>query len=151
MSYSPTLFQTAAAGDTMTLLTGAQSLSNGSPTASSSSAAWITLPPTTTDGVSFSAPVLMRAVPISERHCRSRVGDANDSTNYKEQAGVYVWLSPTSSHDIYEMTSDDECVFYRPEPSTILLEEIEGWVGGSGYRVEFNSAYNHSIAWRLAP
>lgn len=150
MSYAPALFSSPSA-NSMSLLSGAQSLSNGSPTASTANTGWITLPPTTADGVSFSAPILMRAVPVSERHCRSRVGDANDLNNYKEQAGTFVWVSGTTSHDLYEHNSDDECVFYRDSPSTILLEEIEGWVGGAQYRVEFNAAYNHSLVWRLGP
>jgi len=148
MSYDPSNFS-APSGNAMALLSGAQSLANGSPTASTTAAAWVTLPPTTTDGVSFSKKILMRAVPVSQNHCRSRVGDANDLTNYKEQAGVYTWLSGTTFHDLYEFSSDDECVFFRDVPSTILLEEIEGVRTGSGYEVQFSSTYNHSLVWRL--
>lgn len=148
MSYDPINFSSPS-DNAMALLSGAQSLTNGSPTASTATAAWITLPPTTTDGVSFSKPILMRAVPISGNHCRSRVGDANDQNNYKEQAGLYTWLSSTTFHDLYEFSSDDECVFHRDAPSTILLEEIEGVRTGSGYEVQFDSTYNHSLVWRL--
>ena len=151
MSYAPPLFSNPAAANSMSLLSGAQSLSNGSPTASTTTASWITLPPTNTDGVSFGSPVLMRAMPVSERYCRSRVGDANDTDNYKEQAGVYTLRAINTNDDLHEHQSDDECVFYRPSASTILLEEIDGWVGGAQYRVEFNATYNHSLVWRLGP
>jgi hypothetical protein len=150
MSYAPDLFSAAInPGNVMSLLSGYQTQYNGSPSASSSSVGWITLPPTTADGVSFSSPVLMRAMPVSSFGARSRVGDSNDSTNYKEQAGVYTYRSTTTNNELLDFSSDDECVFYRSGPSEILIEEIQGWASSFYTGPRFNNAYNHAIVWRL--
>lgn len=150
MSYIPELFSAAIhPGNVMSLLSGYQNQYNGSPSASSSSVGWITLPPTTADGVSFSSPVLMRAMPVSSFGARSRVGDGNDPTNYKEQAGVYTYRSTTTNNELLDFSSDDECVFYRSEASEIFIQQIDGWASAFYTGARFNNAYNHAIVWRL--
>jgi hypothetical protein len=152
MSYAPGLFSASVnAGNVMSLLTGYQSASNGSPSASSSSVGWLTLPPTVADGISYSSPVLMRAIPVSSYSARSRVGDTNDDENYKEHAGIYTYRSTTTSNQLHEFSSDDECVFYRAAPSEIIVEQLAGHASSHYTGAQFDNAFNHAIVWRIGP
>ena len=147
MSYSPNL---SGAGLAMALLTGVQSTTNAAPSASSTNAPWLTLPPTTTDGISFSAPVLMRGFIASTTVCRTRVGDSNDAANYKEQAGycVYPYLSATA--DLYEEVSDDEVVFFRSgASSTIKPVVFDEWTSASFPGMTFGGSYTRYAAFRM--
>lgn len=152
MSFVPGLFSASVTtGDVMSLLTGSQSGSNGSPSGSTTAAGWLTLPPTTADGISYGAPVLMRSVPVSDVAARSRIGDNNDPVNYKENAGIYTYLSTTTSNTLKEFTSDDECIFFRAAPSEILLQQLAGHVSSSYPGANFSNSFHHSMVMRVGP
>lgn len=146
MSYNPTLFEFR--GEAMSLLTGVQSTTNASPSSTSSSVPWITLPANSSSGVYFDCPILMRGIISANLHCRSRVGDSNDTTNYKEQAGIHV-NRYGSSDDLYSEVSDDEVQFYRSTSSTIKPVVIEEWTSATYAGIAFESSLTRYIAMRL--
>lgn len=145
MSYNPSLPSSASA---MSLLQGVQSTTNASPSTKSLSAPWVTLPPTTNDGVSFSAPVLVRGFVSLTQQARGRIGDNNDSANYKEQAGVCVYPYGTAS-DLYEEVSDDELIFYRSSAATIKIVAMDEWTSAQFPGISFGGGYTRFTAMRL--
>ena len=148
MSYSPNLFGAGYRPEAMALLTGVQSTSNASPTTKDIDVPWVTLPPTTSDGVSFTSTVLMRGVVSATAQCRGRVGDDNDATNYKEQAGVCIYKFNTFD-DLYEEVSDDEVGFWRDAPSTIKVRVFDQWTSSSYLGMSFDGTYTRYFAFRM--
>ena len=146
MSYSPDL-STSIVG--MSLLTGAKSTANASPTAASATPNWIDLPATAADGVSFSCPVLFRGVAAALGQTRARLGDSNDANNYKEQSALCVYRSGTTD-DLLEEVSDDEMIFYRGVSSEILPSIRLQYTSGTNYPgLSFDSSETRYIAFRL--
>jgi len=146
MSYSPGLF--SGAGEAMALLTGVQSTLNGSPSAVDVDVPWLTLPPTISDGVSFSVPVLLRGVISATAQCRGRVGDDNDAANYKEQSGVCIYRYGTVD-DLYEEVSDDEVGFWRSSAATIKVRVFDQWTSASYPGLSFDGTYTRYFAFRM--
>lgn len=146
MSYNPSLF--TFKGESMSLLTGVQSTTNASPTNASVEADWITMPPNNTSGVSFSSPVLVKGIISATANARSRVGDENDSSNYKEQAGIFI-LRHGSNDDLYSEVSDDEVQFYRSSSSTIKPVVFEEWTSSTYAGISFDNNYTRYIAMRI--
>jgi hypothetical protein len=146
MSYSPLLVSSSIG---MSLLTGVQAANNASPTAATQSPAWITLPPSTTDGVTFNAPVLFRGVPSALGQTRARIGDFNDQTNYKEQAAMCVYRAGTTD-DLLEEVSDDELIFYRSSAAEIKIDIRLQYLSGASYPgLSFDNSETRYLAWRL--
>ena len=150
MSYTPGL---TGGEPSMCLLTGAQATNNASPTAvEPAGTTFISLPPTTADGITFNARGLIRGIFESTHNCMGRVGDADigKQSLYYEQANVRVIRSGTTDLIGGEI-SDDEFCAVRDASDVLKLILLSQYSSGSPsfYGLSFGSTYPRFCNWRM--
>ena len=151
MSYTPGL---TGGEPSMCLLTGAQAVNNASPTAvEPAGTTFISLPPTTTDGMTFNTRGLIRGIFESTKQCMARVGDADVAKQslYYEQANVRVIRSGTTDLIGGEISDDEFCAVRDASDvlKLVLLAQYSTPPTSSDYSLSFGSTYPRFCSWRM--